>query len=127
MENNDKTWVRFKNTIPTSKHECFFCGERLNDYNRTVDHLHPKSKGGIRSNDNKVYACLRCNKFKDDSTVDMFVGMVKFLIDEMERDHDAKMSYYRNVHGKLNLLIETKKQNERKSNSQSSSSGARQD
>ena len=46
---------------------CVYCGEtdpRL----MTIDHVHPKSKGGRDSYENCVSACKPCNNEKDDLT-----------------------------------------------------------
>lgn len=105
MTNSKKPWKRFGNKIPTNKHECFYCGEPLNDWNRTVDHIIPKSKGGILSNDNKVWSCKRCNQFKADSNVVEFKGMVTFLLNELNRDHENKVSYYIRLKKRLTQLL----------------------
>jgi hypothetical protein len=33
---------------------CFFCGELLKEENASIEHLHPKSRGGTSSEDNEV-------------------------------------------------------------------------
>lgn len=43
---------------------CYFCGE----YGNTLEHLHPKSKGGENTEDNCVCACFTCNSQKGDMT-----------------------------------------------------------
>lgn len=49
---------------------CFYCGEftvpmftsgRMEDYNATVDHILPKSRGGVDHIDNCVISCYKCN------------------------------------------------------------------
>ena len=50
---------------------CFYCGVRLRKsgpFQRTKDHVVPKSKGGIRT----VFACLRCNQAKADMSLEEF-------------------------------------------------------
>ena len=39
---------------------CYYCGQ----YASTVDHLIPRSKGGLDTMDNLVAACTRCNYSK---------------------------------------------------------------
>lgn len=41
---------------------CYYCKEDGD----TVDHIHPKSKGGKFTEDNLVVACKRCNEMKAD-------------------------------------------------------------
>ena len=109
MAEKSKTWKSFGNKLPSNEKECFYCGGRLWGGNRTTDHILPKSKGGILSNDNKVYSCIRCNQMKQDHTVEDFRGMVRFLLREMEKEFKEKTEYYRNVIDRLDLLLENKK------------------
>lgn len=46
--------------------ECAYCTRRRAD---TIDHVHPKSRGGTHTWDNTVGACSRCNARKSDRTV----------------------------------------------------------
>lgn len=47
---------------------CGYCGvsEADSGGRLTVDHYHPVSQGGDESEDNLVYACIKCNQFKGD-------------------------------------------------------------
>jgi 5-methylcytosine-specific restriction endonuclease McrA len=45
-------------------HKCAYCGKAAH----TIDHVHPKSRGGADSWENLVAACLRCNNVKGDHT-----------------------------------------------------------
>lgn len=65
--------------LDTIKYQCFYCRDRLTDENRTRDHLHPKSKGGKLYDDNKVYACRTCNKWKGDLTIEEWLNKLKTL------------------------------------------------
>lgn len=47
---------------------CVYCGER-DKKNNTIDHVHPKSKGGKDSFENCVTACLECNREKNNLTI----------------------------------------------------------
>lgn len=106
-KNLKKNWNRFGNKEDSNKYECFYCGERLSDFNRTVDHIVPKSKGGILSNDNKVYSCKRCNQFKADVDVETFLGMTRFLIKELDYAHDEKMAYYHRLVSRLVGMVKS--------------------
>lgn len=48
---------------------CQYCGKRPRKDEITVDHVVPKSKGGITSWENCVLACMKCNKRKDSRTL----------------------------------------------------------
>ncbi len=47
---------------------CEFCGVDETDTGGrlTIDHFHPKSKGGDNRLDNLLYCCIRCNQYKFD-------------------------------------------------------------
>ena len=105
---NDKTWKRYGNKLPSNDRECFYCNGKLWHDNRTTDHLVPKSRGGILSNDNKVFACKRCNAFKKDYDVEMFHGMVKFYIAEKEKEFKASIEYYTTIKENLDALMKNR-------------------
>lgn len=46
--------------------DCLYCGEELNDTNRTIDHMVPLNKGGWHSASNVVECCRSCNSSKSD-------------------------------------------------------------
>ena len=60
--------------------ECFYCKRELTYGLVTLDHVHPRSKGGANSVDNLVIACARCNNRKGDS-----------LLGEEERPRFSKL------------------------------------
>jgi CRISPR/Cas system Type II protein with McrA/HNH and RuvC-like nuclease domain len=53
-------------------HRCCYCGTRMVDdngrskFSATVDHVTPKSKGGIDHHENYVIACYHCNNLRGD-------------------------------------------------------------
>ncbi len=49
------------------KHTCQYCGGHQE---LTLDHVHPKSRGGQDTWENLVAACTRCNNRKGDRTPD---------------------------------------------------------
>lgn len=53
----------------THKDECFYCKTGLTEKTRTIDHIHPKSKGGNNEAHNKVFACGSCNGSKSNMSV----------------------------------------------------------
>ncbi|WP_081412666.1 HNH endonuclease [Fictibacillus gelatini] len=55
--------------IERSSYTCFYCGK----YGDTIDHLTPKSKGGLTTPKNCVCACKRCNQLKNDDDVKYLV------------------------------------------------------
>ena len=66
-------WVRRRKTsVPMSRRniyvrdagECQYCGKHLKTDEYTLDHVIPRSQGGISSWANLVLSCVRCNKHK---------------------------------------------------------------
>lgn len=47
---------------------CQYCGIKPAPDEITVDHVVPRSQGGLTTFDNTVLACLQCNKHKDNRT-----------------------------------------------------------
>jgi len=71
-------WVRRKRqSVPFSRRniairdhsECQYCGHVLQTSEYTLDHVVPRSKGGVSSWLNLVLACVRCNKRKNNETL----------------------------------------------------------
>jgi hypothetical protein len=48
--------------------KCFYCGQKVNENNATLDHKIPLSKGGTNSKDNLVVCCFECNSIKSGKT-----------------------------------------------------------
>lgn len=48
---------------------CQYCDKRLKYKDSTMDHVHPKSKGGRASWQNIVLACVDCNQKKGNMSV----------------------------------------------------------
>jgi 5-methylcytosine-specific restriction endonuclease McrA len=57
-----------KNILKRDNHRCQYCGKKTLDI--TIDHIMPKSRGGIDTWDNLVAACVRCNNRKGNRTPD---------------------------------------------------------
>lgn len=59
--------------IRTRDHDrCFYCEERSD----TIDHLIPRSAGGMNDDGNLVGCCRRCNVAKDNMKVLLFITRV---------------------------------------------------
>lgn len=55
-----------RTVLVRDKYKCAYCGEKAN----TIDHVWPKSKGGIHDWTNVVAACQPCNQKKGDRTLE---------------------------------------------------------
>lgn len=68
MSGTNREWQR-EQELPK---ECVFCGacEGLQ-----VDHLIPRSRGGLDSADNTVWSCTTCNSSRSDQGVFQWLGL----------------------------------------------------
>lgn len=57
-----------KNLFKRDKYTCQYCGVQPGPEELTMDHILPRSKGGVSSWENTVLACIECNKVKADKT-----------------------------------------------------------
>jgi 5-methylcytosine-specific restriction endonuclease McrA len=55
-----------ENIYRRDKDTCQYCGRKPGRKELTIDHIVPRSRGGISSWTNCVLACIDCNKAKDD-------------------------------------------------------------
>lgn len=71
--NLDITRVPFsrENVFKRDGYTCVYCEDDYSHMKKvlTIDHVHPKSRGGEDSFENCVTACLQCNHEKDDLTI----------------------------------------------------------
>jgi|SRR5579859_813698 len=56
--------------IKRDKSQCKYCFKKLTSSQITIDHIIPKSQGGITSFDNCVVSCLDCNYRKGSKTLE---------------------------------------------------------
>ncbi|WP_158495382.1 HNH endonuclease [uncultured Micrococcus sp.] len=62
----DATPVSRRGVLRRDGHRCAYCGAHAT----TVDHIHPRSRGGENSWENLVACCLTCNGAKGDRSLD---------------------------------------------------------
>ena len=58
-------------------YKCIYCGS---DKNLTLDHVIPKSRGGKNNWKNLATCCRKCNRLKDDSSVDEFLETTGYVM-----------------------------------------------
>lgn len=56
--------VTRRGVLRRDDHRCGYCGKSAS----TIDHVMPRSRGGLDSWENLVACCLRCNNIKSDRT-----------------------------------------------------------
>jgi 5-methylcytosine-specific restriction endonuclease McrA len=59
-----------RNIFKRDRYTCIYCGSQPGTEELTIDHVLPKSRGGLSSWENCVLACVECNKRKADRTPD---------------------------------------------------------
>ena len=57
-----------RNVFARDRNHCQFCGEHFSTSELTLDHLRPRSQGGVSSWENLVCCCVRCNARKGGRT-----------------------------------------------------------
>lgn len=57
-----------KNILLRDHSQCQYCGKQLPPSELTLDHVHPRSRGGESTWDNLVACCKRCNHKKGSRT-----------------------------------------------------------
>lgn len=57
-----------RNLWRRDQHYCQYCGKKPPADEISIDHVVPKSQGGLTVFENTVLACVECNKRKDDRT-----------------------------------------------------------
>lgn len=82
---------------PIDPSVCLYCKEPVNEATRTADHMIPESRDGVRSNDNKAPSCSRCNRIKDDMTVEEFKEFMERVIALEYHYTKVKTNYFKRV------------------------------
>lgn len=62
-----------KEIFQRDNYTCFFCKERLDGPQLTIDHLVPLAEGGLNEPINFVTACIACNQKKADKPLSQFL------------------------------------------------------
>lgn len=57
-----------RNIFKRDHYACQYCGKQPGSEELTIDHIIPRSRGGVSSWENCVLACMGCNKRKADHT-----------------------------------------------------------
>jgi len=84
---------------------CYYCFCSLDEYSRTVDHIVPKSQGGILSNSNKVPCCRKCNELKSNKNPLEFLKSLDSLIYYENTEHNRRISYLRRVRSNVRKMV----------------------
>lgn len=85
---------------------CAYCSVPIDNFSRTVDHLYPESKGGVRSNSNKVPACSNCNQLKGALDIDEFQKAVEVLIHHESVKHRQEVGKLKRIRYNIKRIID---------------------
>jgi len=55
-----------------SNHNCWYCGQSLENIARDIEHQNPKCKGGTNDISNLVYSCKNCNSEKYNRNIEEY-------------------------------------------------------
>lgn len=91
---------RKKQAVPFSRRniairdnsECQYCGKVLQTAQYTMDHVVPRSQGGLSTWVNLVLACMRCNKYKAGCTPAQ-AGMKLLQVPAEPKHDDPKYNF----------------------------------
>lgn len=98
--------ITIKNTLTVEEveaifisEECAYCGEHIEERERTLDHVTPMRHGGENSHANCVMACADCNRLKNDMPVLLFMlknsdadNVYKVFLELSERRNGASFA-----------------------------------
>ena len=58
-----------RNLLRRDRHTCQYCGQQPSPRHLTIDHIHPRRKGGKSTWENCVISCVGCNRKKADRSL----------------------------------------------------------
>lgn len=105
---------------------CAYCNTPIDTLSRTVDHLYPKSRGGILSNKNKVPACGKCNKLKANMNVREFSRALSAIMFLEQTNHKERISYLKKVKFNTGKIIDRLNDDKKQHSIRHDSNGERQ-
>src|SRR5581483_6786154 len=62
---------------------CQYCGLRLGEEQRSIDHLVPVSRGGLDEITNYITACRSCNSRKKDIPLEEFAKRINIVVEAL--------------------------------------------
>lgn len=84
---------------------CFYCGKKMSERNKTIDHIVPIKNGGSNCIDNIVICCRRCNGFKGGYTVSELIEQLKkrykFADEKSRKKLSKEMLHWNEIKGLL--------------------------
>lgn len=106
--------------IPVDPDRCYYCKVKLDPYDSheqdvpTVDHVKPRSAGGILSKKNKVYCCGKCNRIKGKMSPEAFMKFLVAYESAKRLEFNKEMAWIKTVKKSLHGLFAIKRKNRKK-------------
>lgn len=97
--------VSKRNLLVRDGFKCSYCESKLSMRSATVDHIIPRSKGGLNTLDNTVASCKTCNNLKGDMSLSKFTSDYGMVLNTTPRSLTDEE--------KVDCLIKTVKSKER--------------
>lgn len=73
------TYIMKGNTV------CYYCGQTIEEWQMTLDHIYPRDLGGPTIIDNLVPCCKECNSEKNNFTLQQYQEMLKIKQKQNEK------------------------------------------
>lgn len=73
-----KAYLTRKAVLARDNYTCAYCGEQKPLKDMTMDHIHPRSKGGPNTWKNVVACCFPCNQRKGDTSLEELGWRLRF-------------------------------------------------
>ena len=85
-----------------SFYTCHYCGDRLHNNNRTLDHIIPQSQGGSDHYTNLVFCCNECNQLRGIMPYEVFLNIVS-----TPQERDAYKETLNESHQSMTSIVMT--------------------
>lgn len=89
---------------------CYYCGKKMKERNKTIDHIVPLKKGGSNCFSNLVVCCSRCNSIKAGYTISELIDQLRIrykYANELERSKlNKQITQWENIKIKLKFRNE---------------------
>lgn len=72
--------------------KCAYCGNEISLNEMKVDHLVPKSKGGLDEIENLMPSCEICNHYKDSHNIHKFKYLMTGIINKIKKLYIIKVA-----------------------------------
>lgn len=80
----------------------------IDEHSRTVDHLIPESRGGIRAKANIVPSCGDCNRLKANQTPEEFKLTIQSILYHERINYNRQKGYLSKVLKSVGRIIDSK-------------------